>query len=282
MHASLPGFPRTRHSGFSLVELLVVISILALLASMLMAAVGIVQRSARGAVCLSRVKSIGLAWADYENAWECQGPYAFHDGQDFGGGNREFWTWDFLLRQYADEGANTAASGQVFLKDINVGEWTKTYTCPADRIACRYPTFVRRSYSLNGAFAGGWDTMYGMVTYDAAQGVPGTANSYQSTLSRSRAASGSILLTENPHPDNYQGGDSYVMVGSPREQVDQQAGWGEGVSGLHGAERFSYLFVDLHAQILRWSATWPGEALATMNSLSSIPPRPWNVGAPVH
>jgi len=50
-----------RRDGFSLIELLVVISIVALLASLLLPAIGMVKRQAKSSHCQSNLRQIGLA-----------------------------------------------------------------------------------------------------------------------------------------------------------------------------------------------------------------------------
>ncbi len=51
--------------GFTLIELLVVISIIALLVAVLMPALANARRQATGAVCMTNVKALSLAWAMY-------------------------------------------------------------------------------------------------------------------------------------------------------------------------------------------------------------------------
>jgi prepilin-type N-terminal cleavage/methylation domain-containing protein len=55
-----------RRDGFSLVELLVVMAILALLVGMLMPAIQAARESARQAQCRNRLRQIGIALVDYE------------------------------------------------------------------------------------------------------------------------------------------------------------------------------------------------------------------------
>lgn len=52
-------------SGFSLVELLVVVAIIGILASMLLSGLRTVKAAANGMVCVSRLRQIGLAFAGY-------------------------------------------------------------------------------------------------------------------------------------------------------------------------------------------------------------------------
>lgn len=61
-------FKRVR--GFTLVELLVVLAIIAVLLSMLMPAVQMVRESARRTTCLSNLRQIGLATRDYTDTFE--------------------------------------------------------------------------------------------------------------------------------------------------------------------------------------------------------------------
>ena len=56
---------RGKRSGFTLIELLVVIAVIAILAAMLLPALSAARRSARQAKCLSNLKQIGLAIANY-------------------------------------------------------------------------------------------------------------------------------------------------------------------------------------------------------------------------
>lgn len=71
------GLATCRHRGFTLVELLVVISILTILASLLLPALGKALSAAKNIACQSNMKQIGLWGFEYADGW---GGIIPHDG----------------------------------------------------------------------------------------------------------------------------------------------------------------------------------------------------------
>ena len=70
-----------RAHAFSLIELLVVISIISILASLLMPAIQAVRELAKGAVCSGNQRQIALAVITYTGEWEGMLPFSLCEGQ---------------------------------------------------------------------------------------------------------------------------------------------------------------------------------------------------------
>ena len=84
-----PGHPARRAAGFTLVELLVVIGIIALLISILLPSLGKARQTAKASVCLSNLRQVGLAYQMY--AQDNKGYLPFIKNPTWNDPNNVYW-----------------------------------------------------------------------------------------------------------------------------------------------------------------------------------------------
>ncbi len=149
----------TKHSsvkGFTLIELLVVIAIIAILAAMLLPALGKAKYKAQGIQCMNNTKQMTLAWIMYSG-----------DFKEELLGSRDWVQGDVGT---TDSTANGPARNVDDFVDMNssgtIGHWLPAsplfpymgknvalFKCPGDRRSTQYPRKgtlpVCRSYSMN-------------------------------------------------------------------------------------------------------------------------------------
>src|ERR1700732_4476358 len=81
--------PVTSGSGFSIIELIVVIGIIGLLAALLLPAVQAARESARATQCFNNMRQLGIAFHNYHDAHSCLPPAVVWNGgpgEPLGGG----------------------------------------------------------------------------------------------------------------------------------------------------------------------------------------------------
>jgi prepilin-type N-terminal cleavage/methylation domain-containing protein/prepilin-type processing-associated H-X9-DG protein len=125
--------PERRRGGFTLVELLVVIGIIAVLISLLLPSLNRARENAKQTVCLSNMRQIGLAFVMYNNA---NNGYFPRPGA---GTQREDWIHWEPTRKLED-----SALAPFMAKPIN----PEFFRCPSDQLSYR-PSGSNYTYSYS-------------------------------------------------------------------------------------------------------------------------------------
>ncbi len=115
-----------RSGGFSLIELLVVTSIIAILAAMLLSGITVVKRMAKSAVCTSNLRQIGMAIDLYSQDQNGYLPTARQ-------GKNSDITWFSLIGPYTDAKEVNGVNNQHDIHDDAARNVVKS--CPNWRIA---------------------------------------------------------------------------------------------------------------------------------------------------
>src|ERR1700732_3265675 len=96
--------PVTSGSGFSIIELIVVIGIIGLLAALLLPAVQAARESARATQCFNNLRQLGVAFHNYHDAHSCLPPAVIWNGgpgEPLGGGIYSVGVIDWVVFGYS-------------------------------------------------------------------------------------------------------------------------------------------------------------------------------------
>lgn len=232
-----------RH-GFTLVELLVVIGIIAVLIAILMPALAAARRSAYATQCASNMRQIGLGMAMYVNENGQRYPYAGWDQDGWNSANRRVWCWDELISPYLSIKMTQAEMDGDGTSDV-IPAAIALFVCPSDPIAANEGG-TPETYALNAAIGGKW------------WGPSPAPPPFSAKTSDVVDASGTLLVVECPVGNGFgrvEGSNcgepadqSYIIAGNPF--LDNTIPIGTPDVGLHPQETMNYLFCDGHVQRL--------------------------------
>jgi prepilin-type N-terminal cleavage/methylation domain-containing protein/prepilin-type processing-associated H-X9-DG protein len=245
--------PREKSRGFTLIELLVVIAIIAILAAMLLPALGKAKLRAQAVGCMNNSKQLTLAWRmyAYDNSDSLLFGYATGQYAPYVWSGPCGWPYDLDAEQPTTLGNwNSTNTIQKSLMWPYCGNSAGIWHCPADRSYGITPSGVQvprpRSYSMNSWVGGDGDSAStGWHDWDSTQPwqvfrkigdflSPGPSMTF-------------VLLDENSLSIN----DGFLIVemgGYPapasREIVDFPAAYHGGAGG--------FSFADGHSEIHNW------------------------------
>ncbi|WDE95215.1 type II secretion system protein [Lentisphaera profundi] len=219
---------KNKQVTFTLIELLLVVAIIGILASLLLPVLGKARKQSRTAVCINQLKSLGLAISLYTDDNDDYYPPV---DEKLESGH----AWDDKVSIYLGRPLSNTLMAKYGIPTSDNAGGEKLFRCPNDELPAA-GDFYRRTYAMirgEDMIPGGGQDFGGVAWRNGSR----TTTAVEDTA-------GTAMISEYPLTANYIGrANNYSHLENPEEQISES-------SGLHGNYKFTYLFTDGHVQNL--------------------------------
>ncbi len=229
-----------KQKGFTLVELLVVIGIIALLISILLPSLSRARESANRVVCASNLRQIGLATIMYADAHKGSLPPAIDTAVS------TTYRWARLIQPYFAPGTEYGTTA-----GADDAARTRYFRCPSDPIDFALSSSTQQPLTDSARCSYAWTRQVGEDTDVDVESAPNTSNGTRNIrtyrIVRIKDASSTLLAADNWNIYNNVRYESRTL-GINGAELRPRAG-----KEWHENGGANMLFVDGHVEMHRFS-----------------------------